>query len=57
MSSESILPITISVPFLQVLTNIYGESDWDHCIEVPDVDLPTGYFIGMSAVTGDLAGR
>lgn len=53
-----ILPMVLSIPvaFLQVLTNIHGDSDWDHCFEVPDVDLPTGYFIGMSAVTGDLAG-
>lgn len=47
----------ISRPCLQILTNIHGDSDWDHCIVVPDVDLPTGYFIGMSAATGDLAGQ
>ena len=41
---------------LQVLTNIYGQSDWNHCFVVPDVDLPTGYYLGMSAATGELAG-
>ena len=42
---------------MQVLTNIHGVSDWNHCFVVPDVDLPTGYFLGMSAATGDLAGQ
>ena len=42
---------------MQVLTNIYGDSNWEHCFAVPDVDLPTGYFLGMSAATGDLAGE
>jgi mannose-binding lectin 2 len=40
---------------ITVLTNIHGDSDWDHCFVVPDVDLPTGYFLGVSAATGDLA--
>ena len=39
-----------------MLTNIHGDADWDHCFVVPNVDLPTGYYLGMSAATGDLAG-
>lgn len=38
------------------MTNIHGESEWEPCFVVKDVDLPTGYFLGMSAATGDLAG-
>lgn len=45
----------LSLP-CQVLTNIHGEPDWEPCFVVKDVDLPTGYYLGMSAATGDLAG-
>ena len=39
------------------MTNINGKDNWNTCFIVPDVDLPTGYYLGMSAATGDLAGN
>lgn len=34
-----------------------GESEWKVCFSTEDVDLPTGYFLGVTAATGELAGR
>ena len=42
---------------LKVMTNINGGQNWATCFKVSDVDLPTGYYFGFSAVTGDLAGE
>eukprot|EP00002_Diphylleia_rotans_P030175 TRINITY_DN6191_c0_g1_i1.p1 TRINITY_DN6191_c0_g1~~TRINITY_DN6191_c0_g1_i1.p1 ORF type:complete len:518 (-),score=121.69 TRINITY_DN6191_c0_g1_i1:48-1601(-) len=30
---------------------------WDNCFEAPDVDLPTGYYFGVTAITGDHADK
>jgi len=38
-----------------VLLNIDGEREWKPCFMVKDIDLPTGYYFGASAATGDLA--
>lgn len=38
------------------MTNINGNQNWDTCFMAGDVDLPTGYYFGFSAATGDLAG-
>lgn len=38
---------------LVVMMNIHG--GWSSCFSVQDVDLPTGFYLGMSAATGDLA--
>ncbi len=38
------------------MTNIVGNDDWKTCFVVNDVDLPTGYYFGATAATGDLAG-
>ncbi len=38
------------------MTNIFGNDDWKTCFVVNDVDLPTGYYFGATAATGDLAG-
>ena len=32
-----------------------GEHEWTACFEVNGVDLPPGYFVGLSASTGDLS--
>ena len=42
----------------QVMTSIDGggDAEWKSCFNVGDVDLPTGYYFGFSAATGDLAG-
>ena len=37
--------------------NINDSPDWTPCFSVDDIDLPTGYYLGFSATTGDLAGR
>lgn len=37
--------------------NIDGEPEWSPCFSVEDIDLPTGYYLGLSAATGDLAGQ
>jgi mannose-binding lectin 2 len=36
--------------------NINGGQEWHTCFMVSDVDLPTGYYFGFSAATGELAG-
>ena len=36
--------------------NFNDATDWSPCFSVDDIDLPTGYFLGFSATTGDLAG-
>ena len=36
----------------------FDESDaWKPCFVVSDVDLPTGYYFGFTAATGDLCGK
>uniref|UniRef100_H2Y8X6 L-type lectin-like domain-containing protein n=1 Tax=Ciona savignyi TaxID=51511 RepID=H2Y8X6_CIOSA len=40
---------------LSVRLDIDGLGEWKECFIVPGVKLPTGYFIGVSAATGDLA--
>ncbi|CAB4026102.1 vesicular integral-membrane VIP36 [Paramuricea clavata] len=41
---------------LTVMTDIDNDGDWKLCFEVSGVRLPTNYYIGLSAATGDLAG-
>lgn len=40
---------------LSVFHNINGDENWSECFNAPNVDLPTGYYFGFSAATGDLA--
>jgi mannose-binding lectin 2 len=40
---------------LTVMTDINGKNAWDSCLRVEGVILPTNYFIGLSAATGDLS--
>ncbi len=37
--------------------DINGENKWSDCFEVTGVHLPTGYYLGLSAATGDLVGK
>jgi mannose-binding lectin 2 len=39
-----------------VSTDVDGKNGWKPCFTVDGVRLPTGYFFGLSAATGDLAG-
>jgi hypothetical protein len=40
---------------IAVSTDVLGKNAWKECFKVSDVVLPTGYFFGMSAATGDLS--
>ncbi|XP_065919379.1 vesicular integral-membrane protein VIP36-like [Dysidea avara] len=40
---------------LSVFHNIEGDDNWAECFNAPNIDLPTGYYFGFSAATGDLA--
>jgi len=42
---------------MQVSTDLYDENDWKLCFKVDGVHLPTGYYFGVSAATGDLSGE
>lgn len=37
--------------------DIDGKNSWKQCFHVDGVRLPTGYYFGASAATGDLAGN
>ena len=38
------------------MTDIENDGEWKPCFQVSGVRLPTSYYIGLSAATGDLAG-
>jgi mannose-binding lectin 2 len=42
---------------LTVSTDIEGKNEWKQCFSVDGVRLPTGYYFGASAATGQLAGQ
>jgi len=42
--------------YFQVSIDIDGENKWKPCFTVEGVRLPTGYYFGASAATGDLSG-
>lgn len=41
--------------FYAVLTDVEGKRNWQKCFKVDGVQLPTGYYLGLSAATGDLS--
>lgn len=41
---------------LQVMVDVEDKNEWRSCIDIGGVRLPTGYFFGASAATGDLSG-
>lgn len=43
------------ITFYVVSTDIANKASWKECFLVKDVKLPTGYYIGISATTGDLS--
>lgn len=43
--------------FAQVMTDVEDKNEWKNCIDIAGVRLPTGYFFGASAGTGDLSGE
>ncbi|XP_071792682.1 vesicular integral-membrane protein VIP36-like isoform X1 [Asterias amurensis] len=40
---------------LEIMTDIDDKSEWKSCLDVQGVKLPTGYYFGLSATTGQLA--
>lgn len=38
-----------------MFTDVDGQAAWKECFSVEGVRLPTGYYFGMSAATGDLS--
>ncbi|KAL1137948.1 hypothetical protein AAG570_009643 [Ranatra chinensis] len=40
---------------LTVMTDLDNKADWKDCLSVSGVHLPTGYYFGVSAATGDLS--
>ncbi|XP_041476999.1 vesicular integral-membrane protein VIP36-like [Lytechinus variegatus] len=40
---------------LTVMMDISGEGKWQHCVDQERIILPTGYYFGASAATGQLA--
>jgi mannose-binding lectin 2 len=41
--------------FFSVETDLEDKSEWKECFRVEGVELPTGYYFGASATTGDLS--
>ncbi len=42
--------------FVKVSTDIDDQASWKECFVLRNVKLPTGYFFGFSAATGELSG-
>ncbi|EPB76303.1 Legume-like lectin family protein [Ancylostoma ceylanicum] len=40
---------------IPIFTDISGKYEWKLCLSVNNVQLPTGYYFGISAATGDLS--
>lgn len=38
------------------MVDVDDKNEWKECIDIGGVRLPTGYFFGASAATGDLSG-
>ncbi len=47
----------IYVLFPQIMVDVEDRNDWKECIDFGGVRLPTGYYFGASAATGDLSGK
>ncbi|XP_053573010.1 vesicular integral-membrane protein VIP36 [Bombina bombina] len=52
---DTFLAIRYSQGRLTVMTDIEDKNEWKNCVDISGVRLPTGYFFGASAATGDLS--
>ncbi|XP_005992439.1 vesicular integral-membrane protein VIP36 isoform X1 [Latimeria chalumnae] len=52
---DTYLAIRYSKGRLTIMVDIEDRNEWKDCIEFSGVRLPTGYFFGASAATGDLS--
>jgi len=41
--------------FFTVATDVDNKAEWKQCLQVNGIRLPTGYFFGLTAATGDLS--
>lgn len=39
------------------MVDVDDKNEWKECIDIGGVRLPTGYYFGASAATGDLSGK
>ncbi|CAF5219626.1 unnamed protein product, partial [Rotaria magnacalcarata] len=53
--TDTLVAIRYQNDRLTVSTDIEGKNIWKECFAVPDVRLPTYYYFGFSAATGDLS--
>uniref|UniRef100_A0A8I5ZUM0 Lectin, mannose-binding 2 n=1 Tax=Rattus norvegicus TaxID=10116 RepID=A0A8I5ZUM0_RAT len=52
---DTFLAVRYSRGRLTVMTDLEDKNEWKNCIDVTGVRLPTGYYFGASAGTGDLS--
>uniref|UniRef100_A0A8D0CXT3 Lectin, mannose-binding 2 n=1 Tax=Sander lucioperca TaxID=283035 RepID=A0A8D0CXT3_SANLU len=52
---DTYLAIRYSKGRLTVMVDVEDKNEWKECIDIGGVRLPTGYFFGASAATGDLS--
>ena len=52
---DTFLSVRYEGDTLTVSTDVAGKNEWAECFKVSGVQLPTGYFLGISAATGDLS--
>jgi len=52
---DTIISIRYENDVLTVSTDIENKGEWKLCFNVEGVKLPTGYYLGASATTGDLS--
>lgn len=52
---ETILSVRYENEVLSVSTDFENKREWKECFRVSGVELPTGYYLGASATTGDLS--
>ena len=55
LEHETYVAIRYENDKLSVSLDIDNKAGWKPCFEVDGVKLPTGYYFGMSATTGDLS--
>jgi len=54
-SQETYIAVRYERDRLTVSTDLEGKNAWKLCFAVDGVRLPTGYYLGVSAATGDLS--
>ncbi|XP_074148392.1 vesicular integral-membrane protein VIP36 isoform X2 [Sminthopsis crassicaudata] len=52
---DTFLAVRYSRGRLTVMTDVEDKNEWKNCIDISGVQLPTGYYFGASAGTGDLS--